>query len=129
MLSASQAAKAVGITKQGLMKAIREGRLSASKDANGAYQVDPSELFRVYEPVRPEKPGTEPTTNASGHNRTEMLEREIELLKERLRDKDDVISDIRRRLDNSEEAREKLNAVLVAQSERDRVPFWRRLLG
>lgn len=48
-LSAKQAADAVGMTKQGIIKSIRNGRLSAVKDDKGQWQIDPAELFRVYD--------------------------------------------------------------------------------
>lgn len=46
-----QAAKATGITKTTIAEAIKKGRLSASKDDSGRYQIDPAELHRVYPPV------------------------------------------------------------------------------
>jgi hypothetical protein len=48
-----QAAKAVGRTKATLQEAIKKGRISARKDDLGRYQIDPAELHRVYQPVRP----------------------------------------------------------------------------
>jgi hypothetical protein len=46
-----QAAKAAGRTKTTLQEAIKKGRISATKDALGRYQIDPAELHRVYAPV------------------------------------------------------------------------------
>jgi len=43
-----QAAKAVGRTKPTLAKAIKTGRLSASRADDGSYRIDPAELHRVY---------------------------------------------------------------------------------
>ena len=50
-LSVGEAAKAVGMTRQAIQAAIKKGTVSATKDAKGAWQVDPAELFRVYQPV------------------------------------------------------------------------------
>jgi hypothetical protein len=50
-LTLSEAARAVKMTKQGVLSAINKGRLSASKDANGQWRVDSAELFRVYPAV------------------------------------------------------------------------------
>jgi hypothetical protein len=47
-LSAKQAADAVGMTKQGIIKSIKEGKISGAKDQNGHWLIDPAELFRVY---------------------------------------------------------------------------------
>lgn len=43
-----QAAKAVGKAKGTIKNAIDKGRISASKNEMGEYQIDPSELHRVY---------------------------------------------------------------------------------
>jgi hypothetical protein len=51
ILTLNQAAKAAGKSKSALLAAMRSGRLSASKDEHGHYQIDPAELFRVYPPT------------------------------------------------------------------------------
>lgn len=50
-LSANEAAEAVGISKDGIIKAIKKGRISATKDDKGQWSIEPSELFRVYTAV------------------------------------------------------------------------------
>ncbi len=47
-LTLGQAAKEAGISKPSLSAAIKKGRLSASKNDSGVYEIDPAELFRVY---------------------------------------------------------------------------------
>lgn len=47
-LTLPQAAKATGKDRTTLYRAIKSGKLTASKNANGDYQVDVSELERVY---------------------------------------------------------------------------------
>src|SRR5687767_616797 len=54
-LTLREAADAVGVSKSTLFRAIRNGRLSATRDDDGNYHVDPSELFRVYEPANLER--------------------------------------------------------------------------
>lgn len=49
-----QAAKATGLSKPTLSDAIKKGRISASKDDFGRYQIDPAELHRVYPPFLPQ---------------------------------------------------------------------------
>ena len=46
-----EAANAVGKSKATISKAIKNGRISAQKQKNGSYQIDPAELHRVYPPV------------------------------------------------------------------------------
>ena len=50
MLTLSQAAKTVGKSKPTVSKAIKDGKLSAQK-VNGVYQIEPSELLRVFPAV------------------------------------------------------------------------------
>jgi hypothetical protein len=47
----TEAAKQTGLTRAGIHKAIKTGRLSATKDDSGNYWIDAAELFRVYMPV------------------------------------------------------------------------------
>ncbi|WP_214645165.1 helix-turn-helix domain-containing protein, partial [Tritonibacter aquimaris] len=49
-----QAAKATGKSKTTIQRAIAKGLISAKKNASGVYQIDPSELHRVFTPISPE---------------------------------------------------------------------------
>lgn len=51
MFTITEAAKQTGLTRAAIHKAIKSGRLSASKDDNGNYRIDAAELFRVYSKV------------------------------------------------------------------------------
>lgn len=46
-----QAAKATGKSKPTIQRAIKNGAISASKEIDGSYVIDPAELHRVFEPV------------------------------------------------------------------------------
>jgi predicted site-specific integrase-resolvase len=48
MFTLGQAAKETGLSKTTISKAIANGKLSAIKNPNGSYSVEPSELFRVF---------------------------------------------------------------------------------
>jgi len=99
-LTLNQAAKEAGKSKQTLLDAIRGGRLTAPKDEQGRYQIDPAELFRVYPPTS-QLPDTETETDPTRPEaETVFFERIIAGL-ESERD------DLRRRLDQSEAARER----------------------
>lgn len=45
------AAEAVGMNKVTILRAIQKGKISASKDEHGEWQIDPAELHRVYPPA------------------------------------------------------------------------------
>jgi hypothetical protein len=92
-LTLNQAAKEAGKAKKTILEAIRAGKLSAPKDDEGHYQIDPAELFRVWPPTT-----TEPVTETATHptppetettllrQKSELLERENRLLGQALED-------------------------------------------
>jgi excisionase family DNA binding protein len=47
-MTLGQAARATGVGKTTLARAIKAGRLSATRTDLGSYQIDPAELHRVY---------------------------------------------------------------------------------
>ena len=123
--SLGQAAKAAGISKTSLHRAIQKGRVSAAKNDNGSYEIEPSELHRVYPPVTEADRSANPDLGQDGTPETAIetavLRREVQFLHERLDDKETVIADLKERLDQSEqERREKdrqLTALLTDQRE------------
>ena len=46
------AAAAVGRNKTAILRAIKVGKISVAKDENGEWQIDPTELHRIYPPLR-----------------------------------------------------------------------------
>ena len=83
-LTLGQAAKEAGVSKSTVSKALKSGKLSYVNKTSAGYEIDPSELFRVFpkkpqEPVASEQLVTPPETGAADR-------REIELLKEQLED-------------------------------------------
>jgi excisionase family DNA binding protein len=49
-LSLREAAEQAGVSKSTIFRAIKAGRMSAGRDDDGNFLIDPAELFRVYEP-------------------------------------------------------------------------------
>ena len=47
-----EAARATGKSKAAISQAIAANKISATKDANGRYQIDPAELHRLYPPEK-----------------------------------------------------------------------------
>ena len=115
-LSLGQAAKEVGLDKSTLSRAIKRGRLSAQRTGSGGYAIDPAELFRVFPPAsqKPQRigPSQDITTDTLLENRE--LRSKLEAAELRLRDKDDEIRDLRRRLDTESEERRRLTLMLLA---------------
>lgn len=46
--SVSRAARETGLSKSTISRAIKSGRISAAKQYDGSYLIEPAELFRVY---------------------------------------------------------------------------------
>ncbi len=87
-LSAKEAAEQVGMSKQGILKAVKQGKLSAQKDPHGEWRIEPAELFRVYSPVNHSSQQLEPTSSQQHTPENTLgvhgLQREIELLREQI---------------------------------------------
>jgi excisionase family DNA binding protein len=144
-----EAAKRTGLSKPTIQRAIKSGKLSALRNEDGSYSIDPAEVERVYGPLHVSSNDTVNVTDdvtAVSSNETGGLEAEIQHLRERLsslaleRDRErvqltDQIEDLRRRLDTEAEERRKLTAVLTDQrqklaAEPQRRPgLFRRLFG
>src|SRR3954451_9471628 len=134
MYSIGQAARATGKSKSVIHTAIKTGRISATKDEDGTYSIDPAELHRVFPPA-PSQNGSEERDSdvpESSDLRFEngRLKGELHQLRERLAAIDnqhdgerlqlvDQIEDFRRRLDQSAQSRRdkdrQLTAVLTDQ--------------
>jgi hypothetical protein len=115
--SLGQAAKETGLDKSTLSRAIKNGRLSAQrKDGGGGYEIDPAELFRVFPTAAKEQVPPSVTTDGSTDVLVENreLRLKLEMAEARLRDKDDEVHDLRRRLDLEGEERRKLTMMLLA---------------
>jgi excisionase family DNA binding protein len=61
-LSLREAAEQTGVSKSTIFRAIKAGRMSAPRNDDGEFQIDPAELFRVYPP----KPVSEPNLIVPG---------------------------------------------------------------
>lgn len=135
-ISAKEAADLVGMTKQGIIKAIRSGKISAEKNIHGTWEIQAVELFRVYPPISTavNSEGEQPTnvdTNSTPVQ-DDSLRVENEQLRQRLADKDDVIADLRQRLDAEAEERRKLTHILTDKQQQPattRTSWWQRLFG
>lgn len=116
-LSAKQAADAVGMTKQGIIKSIRNGRLSAAKDNKGQWQIDPAELFRVYDAPKTVDPIPK-SVSLRGHTpeNTPKLEQEIVELRLKLEASERRNGDLENQLRKSEQRENKLMEVVQSQT-------------
>lgn len=109
--SLSEAAKATGKNKTTIQRAIKSGKISASKGNDGSYEIDPSELHRVFPPPAAQRDAQQAKSPPESNHidRVVDLEKELAVARERANgleaQKDqmaDTINDLRKRLDSSE---------------------------
>lgn len=83
--TAGQAAKAAGVSTATITRAIKHGKVSASKDDNGSWRIDPAELHRVFPPVAPQDPSKDLVQGNAIPSKDSDLRLEVARLEERLK--------------------------------------------
>lgn len=144
-----EAAKAVGKSKATISNAIKSGKITARKrESDGAYQIEASELFRVYEPVQGEQQEPKLATGETPFEHRELRadleaarERAMDDLRDQIealrRDKDGVIADLRSDRDDwRRQAQEAQTTIRALADQRDQTPapeprrsLWARVFG
>ena len=134
-ISLSEAAKLVGMSKNGIVKAIKAGKVSGQKNVHGQWEVDPAELTRVYQPLQSVSTNqnepvrvSEPKENKSVDGEIKLLREQIDLLREQLSDAKGREEKILKMMD------EQISNVRLLADQREQKPeqgrgFWRRLFG
>jgi excisionase family DNA binding protein len=130
--SLSEAADEIGLSKMTIQRAIKKGRLSADRDEQGAYRIDPAELHRVFPKNARAKPEQGKSNKASQEpsQSESLLRREIEIRdekldlieKERRREREQLettIDDLRKRLDTESAERQRLTLLITDQRTKD----------
>ena len=118
MLTVAEAAEEVGISRGGIWKAIKTGRLSATKNNSGQIVIDPAELYRVYRPVDKLSPLNEQqssTESTCKQHEVDELTARLELTNKLLARAENEVDDLRRRLDDEAAERRKLTLLLTHQ--------------
>lgn len=130
-LSLNQAAKAAKKSKASILEALKNGKLSGSQDEQGHWQIEPVELFRCFDQNQfgtgNENRCQPPIENQSEppQNQVETIlqlvqserQREREQMQAEMKRLEDVIDDLRHRLDRESEERRKLTMMLTHQPE------------
>lgn len=124
-----QAAKATGKAKGTIKNAINKGRISATQNESGEYQIEASELHRVYSPVQ----NTEQLNDVTPSDLPPAKAAEIKLLEAELKHKDEKIRMLE---EDRDEWRKQAQQLLLSPPKQNGLettslnkPFWRRLLG
>lgn len=138
----SEAAAATGKNKATIQRAIKSGKISALKGENGSYEIDPSELHRVFPPATQRVAPQDNATLRNGAQQVGMapdcnalqriadLEKELAVMEERKngleeqrRHLTETVEDLRKRLDSSE------GRVLALLNDQRPKGFWKRIFS
>jgi hypothetical protein len=110
----AMAAKATGLNRSTILRAIKSGQVTGTKDQFGEWRVEPIELHRVYPAVAELSAGSDVPRPYAAHDAA-TLDAEIEALLNRAEDL------LRQQLNEVRRARQ--------NDQRERRPWWRRLAG
>ena len=129
-----QAAKATGKSKTTISRAIQAGKISAEKDAHGAYRITADELHRLYPMVSRNDAAQPPnvtTHDPALHSENRVLQVELDAARKEATVLGEQVVDLRGRLDASDAERRQTQAQLTKLLTDDRPgsPWWRRLFG
>lgn len=80
-LSLRQAAEQAGVSKSTILRAVQSGRLSAERNDDGGYAIDPSEVMRVYADKTMKRASNDAKGQDATPDNTGMLQAQIDGLK------------------------------------------------
>lgn len=133
LLTLGQAARETGKQKSTILDAIRNGRLSATRDDRKQWQIDPAELFRVYPPQQAtERQATHKQEPEPLSFLADLLAKEREERERERRLLESQLEDLKADRDHW---RQQATALLThqphapAEAGNARPTFWRRLTG
>lgn len=121
-ISAKEAAEQVGMSKAGIVKAIRTGKITGEKNVHGEWEVDTSELFRVYQPVPTNADPKPIVSSESVVTQTEHLQTQLALQREIIEKQEKHIEDLKAELVAK-------NQLLLTDKQHQTRSWWQRLIG
>ncbi len=117
MYALKEAAEMTGMSKSTIFKAIKKGTISASKQENGQWMIEPCELHRVYPPLNSNEVNAEVNDENTRYDTQESAVNHRGNIDELVAELRGTVADLRRRLDESETERrvtqEKLTLLLT----------------
>ena len=138
-LSLNKAAKEAGVAKSTLLDALNAGRMSAGKNEKGHWEIDPSELFRVFSKTSSAEHEKPFPTPLEGHQKTTQnsaLEIEVKMDSERDRERSQLTDQIEALKEQAErQSADHRQALAALTDQREKVTqqpkrgLWARMLG
>jgi hypothetical protein len=118
--SLAQAAQACGVNRSTILRAIKSGRISGTKNEFGEWTLEPAEVHRVYLPVV--RPGDVPGDATTKLDILSDLEAEIVALKT-------LLAEVRQDRDRWHDVAASALRALPAPAPSAPRSWWRRLAG
>lgn len=122
-LTLGEASKLTGISKPTISKAVKDGKISGKKNKKGIFEIEKSELIRVYPEV---KAGADKPIKLTKEMATNAAEIENKFLKEKIEELEKQIEKTEAREDA---ANKRLDSVLLQLEDQRPKGFWSRLTG
>ena len=123
-----QAAKATGMSRQAIHAAVKKGKISASKNAQGILEVDAAEIHRVYPLVNLNEPNF--TSKDSAIDTSDAENRE---LKARIQGLEALLAEVRSERDRWQDQADawqmQAKALTAAPQPEPKRGFWARLFN
>jgi excisionase family DNA binding protein len=126
------AAMHTGTSKSTILRAIKSGRLSATRLPDGSYEIDAAELERAYPAERMKQRNADvmehraPASDEAAPAATAALEAQVEGLREIIRRADAVADELRQERDRWRSMAEHQQRLIEDQRPRS---WWKRLAG
>ena len=128
ILTLGEAAKMTGVSKPTISKAVLSSKVTGIKGENGEFQIEKSELIRVY-PEKTNKAGASKSTSATKAG-SAVAELENKHLAEQVADLQARLSKTEDRLETAEIREREANARVFALIEDHRPKsMWQRITG
>ena len=131
LIPVAEAATMVGKSRMALMKAIAKGKISASRDVHGRWQIDPVELTRVYRVIATAN-SNQTLEMADGSSMiAEVLQVRLAAMEARCAEQATTIEDLRIQRDQEQTERKQAQTQIMAllSGPKPVAGFWQRLLG
>ena len=118
MIPVAEAAKLVGMTRNGIVKAITTGKVSGTKNVHGRWEIDPAELTRVYQPLQPITTNQYPQVSVGEAVQLGQLQTENTLLKSQMEE-----------LRSERDDWKQMAQTLGLSAPKNSSSFWDRIIG
>jgi len=123
-----EAAKATGKSKPTISRAIKSGKISAIKQDDGSYIIQPVELHRVFPPLPLASNDTDTMKQSVTPASDALLQQEIEHLRSKLADREAAIDDLKADRDEWRKQAGKVTALIEDHSAKPK-GFIAKLMG